>query len=105
MSWNQASSGLAPGAREDDAAGAQICHCVHKCSFLEQDNKAFLPSQTTSKEDLPRVWGQIIVCLAITRVFGLIGEVESILGQFYLKMCCIMATGIWMGHHDRIPPQ
>jgi hypothetical protein len=42
---------------------------------------------------------QIVIWLLITRVFALIIEVQALLGGYYLKLRCIMATGVWMGHH------
>jgi hypothetical protein len=42
---------------------------------------------------------QVVMCLAIARLFALIGDIRSILGGFYLKLRCIVATGVWMGHH------
>ena len=46
-----------------------------------------------------RALKQIVMCLVITRVFALIGDVQSIFGHYYLKLRCIIATGVWMGHH------
>ena len=42
---------------------------------------------------------QVVICLAITRLFTLIDDIKSILGGYYLKLRCIIATGVWMGHH------
>ncbi|EXJ72979.1 uncharacterized protein A1O5_04128 [Cladophialophora psammophila CBS 110553] len=40
-----------------------------------------------------------VMFLGIVRLLALIGDVESVFGQYYLNIRRRTATGVWMGHH------